>query len=340
MSVTLATDLEDVVDRLRDEGPRLFGRRDVRLTPIQTTESEASRVLKVGVSGVNGVEAVFVKVFKPRPGDRLYDVRARVLRDFDVTSRVHASLSGFSHCGVARPLACFPDQLAIVTEEARGATLLDLLERRATWWRSQRSVTALGEVLEAVGVWLRAFQNVEARAECFSLDEMRKYIDVRLERLLCTQPPLLDSQGRDAILRYFDRTASSVDRGDLGQVLTHGDFAPSNVLITAGRVIVIDFAMVTPGGRFMDVARLYTQLEFLMAKPKFRPAVVSELQRRLLKGFDPSLDRDRPLFRLFLLQHLLCHMSNLARNPAPALAQLYNRHQLRLRQRWLRTFAA
>ena len=338
MPVTLATGLEDVVDRLRDEGPRLFGARDVRLTPIRTTESEASRVMKVGVAGAVGVDAVFVKVFKRRPGDRVADLRARVQRDFDVTSRVHASLSEFPDCSVARPLACFPDQLAIVTEEAHGTTLIELLERHAAWWPSARVVGSLGDALEAVGRWLRAFQHVEARTAIFSLQEMRGYIDVRLQRLLITRPPMIVEQTRAKVLAYFDRTAAMVDRDDLREVLTHGDFAPSNVLVVDGRITVIDFAMVTPGGLFMDVARLYTQLEFLLAKPSFRPGVVRELQRRLLAGFDPALDAERPLFRLFLLQHLLCHMSNLARNPAPPLARLYNRHQLRLRRRWLQAF--
>jgi Ser/Thr protein kinase RdoA (MazF antagonist) len=169
---------------------------------------------------------------------------------------------------------------------------------------------------------------------------MREYIDVRLRRLLVTRRPVLSDRDRTRLLAYFDRTAALVGAADLTEVLTHGDLAPSNVLIDGPCVTVIDFAMTTPGGVFMDVARLYTQLEFLLAKPKFRPTAVRSLQRALLDGFDPNLRPDRPLFRLFLLQHLLCHMSNLARNPSPVLSHLYNHHQLRLRQQWLQTFVA
>jgi hypothetical protein len=342
MTVMLAPDLEDVIDRLRDEGARLFGRRDVQLTPIHAADREASKVLKVAVSGVEGVDTVFVKVFKPlAPGPGARDeIRARVVRDFNVTTAVHASMATLPRYGTARPLACFPEQLAVVTAEAPGETLLQLLERRAAWWPSSH---ALGEVKDAVtdvGRWVRAFQSVQSRPGAFSLDEMREYIDVRLRRLLVARIPVFDGEGRNRVLRDFDRIAATVDPGDLRQVLTHGDLAPSNVLVTRHGITVIDFAMVTPGGLFMDIARLYTQLEFLMAKPKFRPAVIRELQHRLLGGFDLQLQPERPLFRLFLLQHLLCHMSNLARNPAPPFARLYNRHQLRLHQQWLQTFAA
>lgn len=339
----LGPEFRDVLGRLRAEGPRLFGAADPRLTPLALDDREASTVLELAVAGASGIDAVFVKRFKPRePGMAGREsMRARVCRDFEVTTRLHASMSGFPGYRVPRPLACFPDQLAIVTAKASGVTLSDLLERHGGWWPSQERTRELGSTVAAVGGWLRAFHSIETRdASTFSLDGMRRYIDVRLERLLVTRPPALDARGRERVLRYFDRTAPLVDRNDLREVLTHGDLAPSNILVDGGEITVIDFAMVTPGGLFMDVARLYTQLEFLMAKPKFRPTVVRHLQQRLLHGFDAALEPDRPLFRLFLLQHLLCHMSSLARNPAPPLSRLYNRHQLRLRQRWLQTFAA
>lgn len=342
MPLMLETELQDVLDRLRDDARRLFGAEAVGFRVVSQVERETARVLKVAVVGAQASDTIYVKLFSPKgQGPTAHDaMRARVIRDFEITSRVHASMVALSGHAVARPLACFPDRLAIVTVEAPGETLLELLERRAAWWPSAKTRGELGRTLSGVGGWLRAFQAVETGDRHFSLNDMRDYVDVRLRRLLATNPPALDPDARERILRYFDRTASVVEPGDLREVLTHGDLAPSNVLISAGQVTVIDFAMVTPGSVFMDVARLYTQLEFLTAKPKFRPAVVRELQRSLLEGFDPALRADRPLLQLFLLQHLLCHMSNLARNPAPPLARVYNRHQLRLRQRWLRTLAA
>jgi Phosphotransferase enzyme family len=334
--------LQDVLERLRDERERLFGTRDVRLAVVRSADREASKVLKVSVTGGSDVRAIFVKVFKPREGgssDR-DSIRARVVQDFDVTSRLCESMASVPRYAVVRPLACFPDQLAVITAEADGETLSDLLDRRAAWWPSATAVEELGTVLADVGGWLRAFQAIEPRRERFSLDHMRAYIDVRLRRLLATQPPQLDARYRESLLGYFDRMALLVDTSDLREVLTHADLAPSNVLVNGRQVTVIDFDLVAPGGVFMDVARLYTQLEFLAAKPKFRLAIVRKLQRCLLEGFDPALGPERPLFRLFVLQHLLCHMSNLARHPGAALVRLYNRHQLRLHQRWLRTLAA
>jgi hypothetical protein len=332
-----------VLEHLRGECERTFGRVDIRLQVASVDEREASKILRVAVlAGREHLSTLYVKFYKSNEpaSAALVVTRRRVLRDFEVSSRLYESMASLPAYRVARPVACFPDHLAIVTAEARGETLSQVLERRAAWWPSPRTARELGGTLSEVGGWIRAFQAVETSDGSFSLDDMRAYIDVRLRRLLATYPPALDAEARERVLRYFDRNATLVESRDLREVLTHADLAPSNVLVYGREVTVIDFAMAAPGSIFMDVARLYTQLEFLTAKPKFRPAVVRELQRRLLEGFDPTLRPERPLFRLFLLQHLLCHMSNLARNPAPALARLYNRHQLRLRQRWLQTFAA
>jgi hypothetical protein len=331
--------LEKVLDYLRHDRERLFGSQDVRFAVVHAAEREVSHVLTVAVRGSEGPDTIFVKLFKPTGSGSSNPeaVRARVLHDFHVTSRAHTALAASSRYAAVRPLACFPDQLAIVTAKAPGLTLLELLETRAAWWPFSTAVQRLEGVLAGVGGWLRAFQSVEPCHGRFSLEQMREYIEVRLRRLRGTTPPALDNDGRERVLSYFDRTAASVASADLQEVLTHGDLALSNVLVGEREITVIDFAMATPGSVFMDIARLHTQLEFLLAKPKFRPWIIQRLQQSLLNGFDPELGPERPLFRLFVLQHLLCHMSNIARNPAPPLAHLYNRYQLRLRQRWLRT---
>lgn len=331
-----------ILQNLRDDGQRLFGDRTLDFDVLHSSEREASTVAKVAIRTGRGTETVFVKVFKPRhnTATALSETRDRVARDFEFSSRLHAAFSASNTFSVVRPIACYPEHLAIVTAESAGTTLLDVLERRATWWPSGLVRRDLEATHSNVGGWLSAFQRVEPTNNELSLDAMREYIDIRVRRLLMTSPPVLDQSARARVLDYFDRTAAAVDAADRTEVLTHADLAPSNILIDGDRVTVIDFAMVAPGGRYMDLARLYTQLEFLKAKPKFRPSVVAALQRGLLRGFDPSLTPDRPLFQLFVLQHLLCHMSNIARNPAPLLARLYNRHQLRLRQRWLHALAA
>jgi Ser/Thr protein kinase RdoA (MazF antagonist) len=170
------------------------------------------------------------------------------------------------------------------------------------------------------------------------MDEMREYLDFRLRRL--TAKGAFSEEQRNSVLSYFDARSRDVESDDLVEVSVHGDLCPSNVLVDGPRVVMIDFAMACTGGRYFDVARLFTQFEFLTFKPKFRPHVVARLQAALLNGFDSSLRADHPLFQLFELQHVICHIANLSLNPAPPVARLYNLYQLHRHHRWLRERAA
>src|SRR5687767_13955592 len=97
--------LQEVLDRLRDDGERLFGGQDLRFTVVHTADREASKVLKVAVAGAHGVDTIFVKFFKPRePGPAGRDfMNTRVLRDFDTMSRAHGALATLPGYAVVRP---------------------------------------------------------------------------------------------------------------------------------------------------------------------------------------------------------------------------------------------
>ena len=330
--------LEQVLSHLQAEGARYFGAPGVRLTVVADADREASQVLTVRVAGPADITTLYLKRYKPREeGSHAREMtRSQVARDYEMTARVHSALASRSGFGAVRPIACFPNELVLVTAEVPGLTLSELIERQASWVPGSGKLAELGAVLARVGGWLRAFQDLEPHAGPLSMGDMREYLDVRLRRLRGLRRPVITEDEREAVLRHFDSAAAGVPGSELFEVLAHADLAPSNVLVDGERVAVIDFAMTTRGGVYLDVARLYTQLEFLTAKPHFTQRVVAAMQRALLDGFESGLSLERPLFRLFVIQHLLCHMSSLARNPAPPVTSLYNSYQLRRHRRWLR----
>jgi serine/threonine protein kinase len=335
----------NALDRLSAQSEQYFGHRAAIIQPVALADREAARVLRARVRTPNGNDRhIFVKVFKPR-GQSSEDwrfMRARVTHDFAVTSEIYRALSEVSDLSAVRPLACFPEELILVTEEARGEPFDALLERRATWQPHNRTLDELTHVALRIGGWLKAFQGVRRLDGRITLDAMREYLDFRLRRLVSNRNGAFSERQRQSVLSHFDALSRDVGQADLNEVLVHGDIAPSNILVeTPGpKIVVIDFAMASTGGAYLDVARLFTQLEFLKAKPKFRPHVVARLQAALLEGFDPSLRPSHPLFKLFELQHVICHIANLSLNPAPPMARLYNLYQLHRHRRWLRNRAA
>jgi hypothetical protein len=325
-----------VARRLEDDCSVYFGVPAVRLVPLRRFESEASRVVQMRVEGAPIAE-IFLKVLKPQTAapEHRELARRRVVHEFETTARVHAQMQGLSGCATVRPIACFPDDLVLITERAQGETLGSLLEREATWYPSGDNLSRVEEHLARTGRWIRTFQEQMPSGGAFSLPGMREYIDVRLRRLTGMRLAAFSEGWRSGLLRYFDARSREVEGGDLAESAIHADIAPGNVLVNREEIIVIDFAMATMGGKYHDVSRLYTQLEFFKCKPKFRPAVIDRLQAALISGFEPGLTANHPLFELFLVQHTLCHLANLAGHPGSGLSRAYNSHQRRAHRRWL-----
>jgi hypothetical protein len=169
-----------------------------------------------------------------------------------------------------------------------------------------------------------------------NLDSTREYIDVRLQKLTRIPRAGFGDADRRAVLSYFESRAAEVPASDLVEVPVHGDITPSNIVVTPHCVTVLDLAMTARESKYLDVARLYTQLEFYTAKPQYRPQVVARLQRAALAGFEPALRPDNPLFEISAVQHVVCHFLSHARQPGRFPASLYSRHQCRLHRHWLR----
>lgn len=340
---TLPPPLAKVLGILTADGERYFGHPAIEIQPLELADREAGQVMRAQVKIAGRSDrSIFVKAFKTRgrlPEDRRF-MRARVTNDYAVTSRVYESFRDRSDFSAVKPIACFPDDLVLVTEAAPGEPFHQLLERCAIWQPDSGTLDELTQTAGRVGAWLRTFQSIEHLQRRISIDGMREYLDFRLRRLVESPKGAFSQRRRAAVLSYFDALSRNVGAADLIEVLVHGDVCPSNVLVDGRRIVMLDFAMACTGGMYLDVARLFTQFEFLKFKPKFRPHVVARLQASLLSGFDPALRPDHPLFQLFELRHVVCHVTNLSLNPAPPVARLYNRYQLHRHHKWLRQRAA
>ncbi len=136
--------------------------------PAGSEDRPFSQLLRLRVCNGDDSRAVshlFVKIYKPKPLPGGPDaMRDRVAHDFDATRRVYAAMLPHGDVGAVPPVACYPDLLAIVTEQVDGPTLLEYLEKRAAWMRSGGPVDELCETMRRVGRWIRIYQATDARA--------------------------------------------------------------------------------------------------------------------------------------------------------------------------------
>jgi hypothetical protein len=336
-----------VLRKLVADGRQYFGTERVDVEPVRTVERPFSTLLEIRVAPQAGPPAritnAFVKILKPRADTpaQIASMRRNVVRDFEITSRVQEGLAVYPGLTAVRPIACFPEDLAIVTECAHGATLSHMLAQRALGWPRAAAIGELAAILRKVGAWLQAAQAAFPQDGEISRDWIATYFDKRFDELETSGRMRLTDRGRAAMERYRDGLLAQVPQ-PLTPVWIHADFCPENIIARDGGVTVLDFTMVNSGTPYTDLSHLYARMDAMKAKPWFRQPVIDRLQNELLDGFERGLTPDRPLFALMLLQHVVCHLVALnaaSESDESALGRFYNARQHRRHRAWLRTVA-
>ncbi len=318
-----------VLGRLATDAAAHFGVERLQFQPVQYDDRPFTHLLRVHAYGDREREplaTVFVKIVKPRPIEGGEDaLRRRLIRDYEATRRVQLALLPYEELGVVPPLACYPEHMAIVTEGVSGPTLLEHLQAEAAWFPSSARLKALQHRLSLVGRWLQAFQGSGPRGEAVTIEALRAYVDIRLERLMRHGVRRFDAAGRQRLLRHIDWLGAQVVPEELAGVCIHADLALGNILVSGRRIVVLDFEMANYGTSLHDLTRVFLQLELLAVKPQVRPSLIATLQTALLQGFDPAATPERPLFRLLMLLHRINNVGTLTLNQRSFPETLYNR---------------
>ena len=322
-------DFGPVLAALSEGAQEYFGDARADVEPVARLERPFSALLRLRVKSAGRESHAFAKIFKPRfstPEERA-QLRRWVEREYRAAKKLHEALRPDAGLRAVRPVAVFPDHLAIVTEEVAGTTFERLL-RDAVWGR--RVPVPIDVVAGRIGAWIRTYQAVIEAEGSLDLRERRKYLEVRLEKLAAAGV-LTDADVAMALTR-FDALASRVDQPVQPLVAIHADLNPGNILVTPdGGVTILDFAMAKAGSCVHDLSHLYMHLEFLRWRPRLKSSVVGDAQAALCRGYDAERRVDDPLFQLMLLQHLVCHVALLAERPSGPLDPAFRWF---IRRRW------
>ncbi len=300
-----------VLDHLKVNSERYFG-EVAALQPLHELIGPASRVVRARLRLRERDLIVYVKFYEQTasPEQRIRFERY-VRNEFDRTTRARQ----FTTAGadVPSPIVCIPEQLALVMHEATGTTLARLL-RQLCVVRTPSSGRAVLRGLHRVGRWLRQFQG-GAPTRSLNPADMRRYLDVRLTRLLRQQRRAFTAADREAVLDFHDRHAALFTADDLRVVPIHADLCPTNILVRCDGITVLDLASSCDGARYCDVAHLYMHLAFAGRRFRLGRTLTDHMQDVLLNSFERGLRPDAPLFRLMLLRHLACYLVWISTQP-------------------------
>jgi hypothetical protein len=299
-----------VAGRLTADSATFLEAPSAVLLPVWETAGQFTRVQRLRVEAGASVSYIFIKLFTPNSTDADEVARQRryLASDYERTLQAQTALQSTPWLAVPQVLACFPDLFALVTREAPGERLDRLLKRFALV-RTTAAKERISRALAQVGEWVKRFQvGVPVRDPLFQKDYAR-YLDDRLKMLVAARAGGFSERHRAAVLSMFEAHVARSRPGDLAQVAVHADLCPSNILVRDEGVTVLDLAMSTDRTKYLDVTHLHVHLMRAERRLRLGRKLAGEWQRALLRGFDPQLRTDEPLFRLMVLQHVICGLA-------------------------------
>ena len=282
----------------------------VFIEPLNEEMGTYSRVVRVRLHSAAGRVDAYVKLYEPRGASVEEQLRFRryVVNEYERTRL--ARLCATASATVPAPLACLPDELLVVTQEAAGVPLQGRLRHLAVV-RTPATVAAIETDLRRVGEWLRAFQE---GVPIFGTDprDFREYVDIRLRTVAALGRRSFTEADRGAFLTVFDESVRRLSPDDLRCVPIHADLCPSNILVREDAITVIDFAASTDGTHCSDLAHLVLHLRRAASRFRFGARLTRRLVRAVMDGYDPSLREDSPAFRFAMIPNVACYLMDLA----------------------------
>lgn len=345
-----------VIERLRAEAPQLWPETPPStITCAQKFSRPYSTVYRLLLAyppeqiAPERPRALYAKIFRPSQHNLQQQQKYldRLQTEFEVAAHLHERLRGEQGVGIVRPLAYYADLLALVTEEAPGENLADIISAACKRWALRNTLHQAVLHCHRAGKALAAMQIATEQPERVEASEILEYIDVRLQRLRASATVPFSEADYKRVYNFLDHALQQVPRAQLAQCGCHGDYAPFNLLADKTRVTVLDFSMYKIGSCYNDVTYFYHRLQSYLHKPTFNPAAIRTVQSAFLEGYNQTLGRERDpiendlMFRVLWMKHVINNYSALMRNRVGGgrketlPVRLFHQHVFRRYNAWL-----
>jgi hypothetical protein len=294
-----------IVDRLLAEWPRYFPGATVRpeVSTVTLRTRRLSDIARVELALSGSRLGLYVKAHK-KPTSPAERVRHKAGLEFEMLCRLYEGFRGISGSTVVRPVAFFPEEMVVVTEEGTGENLHTLIQRRGRPWSGPAARDRLVASCRAVGHWLGHFQRLttEPRQAPLPVAQLRAEIAADVEACVGMGLPEAAAQ---RLLRHVDRDLDAVASREFPVVGEHPDFQPDNILCAPGQVTVLDFTSFRLGSQWSDPGRFLATVAFLGKHPLYRRPLLRRLNRAFLDGYGWGPRPLEPALAVYLVRYMV-----------------------------------
>ena len=298
-----------VIEELQAESRTIFGgEQPVDIICDLIRELRYSVVARLRVQWNDREEFLYAKM----PLEITEESRERTGREYAAHRYVYEALEEGGHCEVVRPVHCFSDIPALITEEVAGHILSISVRSTSGWLASDRSRAASRGIIENCGRWLRKFQAISPIPDAIDIAASKPYQPVETGGFVCEQGRRCRAEGLlqqgtvDRLLKYVASRTKEAAEYPIRITGMHSDLIMGNIFVSGGKVMVLDFGGFKSGPSCRDVATFLYSLSRLTVSPLVNRKTVDDYKEAFLDGYgwDPSVE-NVSLFRVFQAREIL-----------------------------------
>lgn len=270
---------------------------------------------------------IFVKIYKNAYGKSDEQFEKAIVQDFETNLFWYHKLHEYPEFSTIKPLFLSLPHRAVITEEARGENLGELVLHELKLFPGKEKLKRLLTYMRQTGRLLRLIQHFETEKSAYDLHDLVEDVDSRMRELVACPGNGFAPSLRQNILDFYNRHMPTAATRPLHICYLHRDFMMGNLLVHGNQLIIHDFSRMHIGPGLLDLTRFFHHLELLKYKPIYRNRAVTALQRAFLQGYGGNITPEDILFRFFLIRHYITHFKGLAfSSQEPLKSRMYNRY--------------
>ena len=333
--------LSKIVVNLRDNYRSYFGSDSVPEIEVLSTRSYPnSQITQLSVRMGHEGKALFVKLLYPdrvdgrfNKSDREYK-KQQIQTENDVLKKLYKAYQAYPDLGVVKPIACFPEFLALVTEEQTGAKFSSIIGN-VKLYSSREQFKRLVYWVQLCGWWLHLFQGFmrEGYKEKYDFREVFDYCNVRLDILSHHNPGEFTEGFCRRIRHFLEEQVDELKLEDLEIVGGHNDYRPYNMIVSGQKLVLLDFSGFSYGPACCDYVKFWSGLDSIKGSLFVSDERVQRLQEAFAIGYRKTVDLDDAVFKVFRVSYMLDKMGDtcldwptIAWLRRPAYKQLYRKY--------------
>ncbi len=342
--------LVEIAKELSSEFGDMFqGERVLDIEVLAEASHPNSRIQRLRFTTTKARRTLYVKFLHPdqvdgrsNRGDLEFKKR-QVQTEFDVLNTLFARFASSEELGVVRPVACFPEKLALVTEEHPGVSLETKIGCSKVYSGSSAIRHAVRLCFQC-GKWLKMFQGFLPAPEAHGFDswEIVDYCRVRLGILEERRPKEVPGKLAAKVLAVLAQDVGSF-RGGQGAVTgRHNDYGPYNMIVDGERLVVLDFAGFSYGPKVCDFVKFWSVLERMRSSPLASGNTVAAFQEAFVDGYGSRPEPESAGFRACRLAGYLDKMGDIVLDwhTFPNHRKLLYGNLFRIYLEWVRQYAS